>query len=744
MNYLKKIVNFTYKIKGNLIKSFKKIGLVLLLATLFSPFLLFSQEVDVNKLKAEVQKYINEKNFSFEFVEKVFNIAYYYQHSDPTEGIKYVGDIILIPELLANDELISIIYTKYGNLYAELDKNDIAVDYLTKARNLDYNNNRMGSYYWESVDLGNIFFKLRNYEMAIENYKIAVDGFEKMNDIDFKEIYHARAVANENTGLSFANLLNFDSAYHYFRVSQKYRYLSKNKLGIKLINYNLAKFFFTNKKYDSTYSNLRKSLDMLDFVMELPGINYEYWRYHIKAGFLMSLYFDKLDKKDSSGYYYKQAIKWAEENLTLSPRIVLLNQIAEIYFTENNFKHSLELANMAHDLIFKNEYYNFLPHTNKLLSDLYYVLGDFENAIKFRKEYDRFYDSTFIFSQNKSIELEINSKNLKTKIDKITKQKLEKDQEVKTLYNVGAALIIFIAIIAIFLIIFYKLNTDRKRLNKQLSIKNNELSNINQELRDSQQEVQQANEELLALNEQLRFTNFELEESNNTKNKLFSIIAHDMKNAIGGSISLIDLLNNSYDDLSSDERREYVEMIAQSSNRVYKLLENLLTWSSTLRGKVKANLEHHNLYRVVQNSVDLYQQKAKEKNIEVQNLININLEFYFDASLIDTVIRNILNNSIKYSLPNGKILIDNQNETTYVLIRIKDEGVGMDSQKAAGIFQSEFNKSTEGTNGEKGTGLGLLICYEFVKLHHGEIWFESQINQGTTCFIKLPLIADVP
>lgn len=709
-----------------------------LLAIIFSQNILFSEETDIKKLEQDVENQIQQKKFDFSLVEQVFNIAYYYQHSNPSKGLEYVKHILLIPDIFTNDDLLSIIYTKYGNLYTELDKNDLAVEYLMKALRISQKNKKLGSYYWVSVDLGNIFFKLRNYKKAIENYKVAVDGFGKMNDLELKVVYHARAVANENTALAYANLKNQDSAMHYFRRSQKYRYLSNNKLGIKLINYNLGKYFFTINQLDSAYSNIQKSLSITDFVMELPGINYEYSRYHIKALFLMSIYFSKKNNRDSSNYYFKTALEWSDKTLTLSPRIVVLNQTAELYYDEKKFDISLLLAKKAHKLIMDSAYYVYLPYTNKLLSDSYYELGDNENAMKFRKEFDRFSDSTTIFSQNKSIELEIDSKDLEMKISNMEKLKEAKDREFSILFRISIGLLIFIGLIAIFVFIYYKLNRDKKRLNKQLVLKNNELNAINQELRDSQIEVQQANEELLTLNEQLRSTNFDLEESNNTKNKLFSIIAHDLKNAIGGSINLVGLLNSSYDELTAEEKREYVELIAQSSNRVYKLLENLLTWSSTLRGRVKPNFEHNNIYLVAQNSVDLYQNKANEKQIKISNNINDKLDFIFDASLIDAVIRNILNNAVKYSLQNGNIYIDAIDDSNDVIISIMDTGVGMPPEKAVGIFQSQFNKSTEGTNGEKGTGLGLMICYEFIKLHFGDIWFESEINKGTTCFIKLP------
>jgi len=720
------------------IKYFLNIVILLVLAIIFSQNVLLSKDNEIKILESEVEQSIKEKNFKHPFADKVFHIAYYYHQSDPLKGINYVKKILTIPELHSDDFTLSVIYNRYANLYSELEKNDIAVKYLSEAISISKKINDFGSYYWMSVDLGNIFFKVRNYEKAIENYKIAAYGFPKISIQDQKSIYHAIAVANENIGLSYSNLSHFDSAMYYIRIAQKYRYLSKNNLGIKIINYNLGKFFFANKQYDSSYINIMKSLDMTDFIMDKPGINFEYAKYHIKALYILSNLYNELGKNDSANFYFKKATSFMDEQLTLSPRLSLLTQTAKIFYEGKRYDLGLELALKAYKLILDSSMMVFLPPINKILSDIYYNMGDYKKAIQFRREYDIFNDSTFIFSQNKLLVMELDASELDSKIKEIKQQNKIKEEEVHYLYNISLILLIFIAVIISFVYIFYKLNRDKKKLNNTLAQKNEELNQTNESLTDSQIEIQQANEELLALNDQLRSTNFELEESNNTKNKLFSIIAHDLRNSIGSGVNLIDLLNTSYDELTNEERREYVDLIAQSSNKVYRLLENLLTWSSTLRGNVKPNLDLNNLYRVAQNSVELYEQKANEKSIKIINNIKNDIEINFDASLIDTVIRNILNNAVKYSLPDGHIYLDAKVENGSVLISIRDEGIGMPPEKAAGIFKSQFNKSTEGTFGEKGTGLGLMICYEFVKLHNGDIWFESEINKGTICFIKIP------
>lgn len=248
------------------------------------------------------------------------------------------------------------------------------------------------------------------------------------------------------------------------------------------------------------------------------------------------------------------------------------------------------------------------------------------------------------------------------------------------------------------------------------------------------------NLELVSSQEELAKINENLEASNQTKNTLFSIIAHDLKNAIGGVRTLNQMLVDDFERFDKEELQELIQLMNNSSNSMYSLLENLLLWSSSQRGNIKPNKELNYPYFIVNNNKNLYSHSASEKNLEILNLVPKDFAFVFDASLLDTVVRNLINNAIKFSNEGGKISVSCSRQGNEILFCISDNGVGMPQEKANNIFNMNVNKSTTGTKGEKGTGLGLMVCYDFVKMHDGRIWFESEVGKGTNAYFTFEYI----
>jgi len=199
-------------------------------------------------------------------------------------------------------------------------------------------------------------------------------------------------------------------------------------------------------------------------------------------------------------------------------------------------------------------------------------------------------------------------------------------------------------------------------------------------------------------------------------------------------MSMNKMIVDDFDKFEKSDIRTFVNLMNDAIIRMYKLMENLLLWSSSQRGNIKPTKELNYPYYVVENTIQLYQQAINEKNLKVINQIPKDFAFVFDATLFDTVIRNLVNNSIKFSNIDGEIKISCSREGKEVLFCVCDNGVGMPQDKADKIFKIDKNKSTTGTKGEKGTGLGLMVCYDFVKMHNGRIWFESEVGKSTKAF----------
>jgi two-component system sensor histidine kinase/response regulator len=245
--------------------------------------------------------------------------------------------------------------------------------------------------------------------------------------------------------------------------------------------------------------------------------------------------------------------------------------------------------------------------------------------------------------------------------------------------------------------------------------------------------------ELKRLNKKLKVSEDNLRNLNATKDKFFSIIAHDLKNPLGNFKDVTKLLHESYTDFTEEERIEYLELIKESSNSIYSLLENLLEWSKTQRGQIHYNPIHFEIYDIVNNTINLLHLAADNKKIELKNSIGSPSIVFGDANLLNTVIRNLISNSIKFTPVNGKVEINLNIDGIFNVVSIKDSGVGMSQSTIDKLFRIDVSVTTLGTAQETGTGLGLILCKEFVEIHKGKIWVESELGNGSTFFIKIPI-----
>lgn len=225
--------------------------------------------------------------------------------------------------------------------------------------------------------------------------------------------------------------------------------------------------------------------------------------------------------------------------------------------------------------------------------------------------------------------------------------------------------------------------------------------------------------------------NKELKDANATKDKFFRIIAHDLKNPFNAIIGYSDLILKKLNSYSKDQISDSVKKIHESSENTYKLLENLLQWSMSQTGKIGFTPKEYNVEEILKEAILQTNNQAMAKNISVDYIIKGNPLVHADENMITTVLRNLISNAIKYTLPFGDITITVSDEENKKKFTISDNGIGMDKSTMNKLFKINEKVTKEGTNKEKGTGLGLLLCKEFVEKHDGKIWAESELNQGS-------------
>ena len=221
---------------------------------------------------------------------------------------------------------------------------------------------------------------------------------------------------------------------------------------------------------------------------------------------------------------------------------------------------------------------------------------------------------------------------------------------------------------------------------------------------------------------------------NQVKDRLFSIVSHDLKDSITGVKAFLDLLRE--DSISQEEFDELIPELSENADNAAALLMNLLNWSKSQMQNLEPKPELFNIQDVFQDKMNLVQKKVEQKNIIMLDE-SIKDFVYADRSMVEIVIQNLLANAVKFSRIGDVITISNRERNGNVLICIEDTGVGISEENQKKLFKNG-GFTTRGTNAEKGTGLGLSICKQMVELNYGKIWVESEPNLGSKFFVELP------
>lgn len=302
-----------------------------------------------------------------------------------------------------------------------------------------------------------------------------------------------------------------------------------------------------------------------------------------------------------------------------------------------------------------------------------------------------------------------------------------------------------------------KYEKEVKALNESLEIKvkerTAELKDALKRIEESNIELKELNEsialdarKLYLLNEKLAASENELKIANQTKDKFFSIISHDLRNPIGSQRNLLELLSQHFEGMPGEEVLKLINMLYESSNHTVDLLENLLQWSRVQSNRIEFAPTNNTFYYAVERCISLVSPAAKDKNISLKNLVSKSVIAYYDNFFVETTLRNLLTNAIKFTHNGGEVEVGakeitissfNQ-ESNFIEVYVKDSGLGMSKEFLEKLFRIDENVTMLGTAKEKGTGLGLILCKEFVEKQGGRIWVESEEGVGSTFYFTIP------
>lgn len=592
-----------------------------------------------------------------------------------------------------------------------------------------------------------------------DDYINALSGYEKAKTL-FKQLKDELGVAKVNNSIGLLEIKRGNYAKGLQYCLSAIDELEKRNLRteLKLSYSNLAKVYYNINAYNKAIEFYQKALEIQEQLNDIEGINksnfylaelFSIKKEHRKAIEYYKKVLENIDSKNDSirgnifpklgGEYlkfndYDTATKYLIQGYNINVRsknkpnlLTTLNNLGDLNLQQRRLvlaeKQLLEAGTIAKELDNKNE---LLRHY-KLMKALDSTKRKFDRAFVWQRKYyslknelDRSNISSDINTNTKfSLELDPNfDKEIITPNENSIKPTnvavdAENKQKIDRFKLIFYALLAALAIVSTFLILIY--------LKRNSSIK------YTQELEEKNIKIQLQNE---AFQEQTKH----LENVNNVKDKLFSIVSHDLKDSLSSINGFIDLLKDG--SLSREEFDNLIPELSENANSASLLLFNLLNWSKSQMHSLEPKPSLFDVQEVFEDKVKLIEQRMENKGI---TLVDRSLRdfAYADRSMFEIVIQNLLANALKFSNNGDTITISNHISNGNCIISVADTGIGISKHNIEKLFKSN-TFTTMGTNNEKGTGLGLSICKELIELNNGKIWVESTQNVGSTFYVQLP------
>lgn len=544
------------------------------------------------------------------------------------------------------------------------------------------------------------------YKLIALAYKMHGDDYTAL-----KNFFNEKAIRdriNDNYGKVIL-LANIGETYRaVFEHQKALDYVNKSLSLSKQIDYTYGTAYALNRlasvyfEFNDTI-NFQKSISLANESNRLAyqiGNNSLISNNYLIIGGSLS-YFHKYD--ESLEYLFKSL----EYNLISQETIhksLILKSISVAYYYKKDYLKTLEYARLA---LIEAKKYNVKVY-KWLAADITYraykEIKQWDSAYAYLDYYLAVKDE--MYNEEKEYALfRTELKYQKIDFDRIEKANSEKQLMIFAIFGISLA-----SLISIITLIY---------------LRNKKLSKINKQLSEKNSIIEKQKEELSVLN--------------STKDKFFSIIAHDLKNPLGSFKFTTATLRNSFFEFTEEERIEFLDLMKDSAENVYSLLENLLEWSRSQRGTLNFNPIEFDVYTLATNNITSTKFLADHKNITLDNRINPDTIICADINMMNTIIRNLLTNAVKFTKDNGHISIFDLVENGIYKLSVKDTGIGIEKSKIEKLFRIDAQVSTHGTNNERGTGLGLILCKEFIEKHNGAIRVESIPNSGSTFTIELPI-----
>ena len=489
-----------------------------------------------------------------------------------------------------------------------------------------------------------------------------------------------RAILLQNKGNVYAVMKEYDKAEEFFK--NAYAEITKinSPANQALITYNLGALYYRQKRYAEAKEYIENSLESY---LKIGDQAYIERCYRV----LGAICFDQKDYFRAKNYYY-MALEIAQS--IKNPNSIMGN-CKNLYQT-----------------------YWHLGYNKKNIDDL-------DKALTYFVKYNHIKDSLYqIETTAKILELEkqYETEKKNTQIDLLEKENQHQEDQILAQHTQRNYLIFIIILVSGILGIFVYFFYYYKKINKLLQ-------------RQSKSILEQKN--------QISEQNVKLQKSVNTQNKLFSIIGHDLRSPLASIFNISQLIGFYIEDENYEALEKTKKMMDQKTEQILDLTDNLLSWAISQTDSLKPHFSPLNLKEIFDDCLELYRPIAGDKNITIECSEQTDLMVWADRNMVKTICRNLINNAVKFTHQNGRIIVWYESRNQFAIISIKDSGIGIDKSRLESMFEIGHEKTTRGTSGEKSTGLGLTVCKEFVDAMNGQIWVESEVGMGSQFIFELLL-----
>ncbi len=644
-----------------------------------------------------LEKKLKEKLTDSARVRTLIRLAFAYQYQDVQKSIDYSAEAVKLAEDKNLDNQKARSYSSLGtfnairgNYTAAASLNNLALNIAIKLRDsvqigLAYNN------------LGTDYFALSKFDEAYFNfthaYWLAIVSKDSLS----------MAISLHNIATVFKELGQYDKAINYLNLAKNISVAIDDKDGLPYTYDEQGDIFIRKGEYDSALIKLKEALKLTR--LQKLGVN-ELEPSVINKIAKVYLHRNEFDK--AMAYYdstfalnEKTGNEFGTAQVYLGRGLVLMKQ--------KKYDEALKLIQDGATIAHRTNSLALEIECNQQLSKLFELKGDFKKSLEYFKLYKTLEDSLFnqgmqakLLQDQVRFETESKDEQIKslTQLEEFRKVEIKKQELITNILVVAVALTI------ILLFTVYRSGQRRVRINRLL----------------------------VEHQEEIKRRSIELEQLNQVKDKFFSIISHDLRSPINALSGILDLLDNNQ--LKPSEFEMLTRELRVQFNHTKTLINNLLDWALLQMDKLKMQPERINLFDMVEENFKLLS-SLHLKNIQMVNSIAPATFAFADVNTVNLVFRNLILNAIKFTDNGGTITISCRDQGDTMAIAVKDNGVGIAPEIQKILFEKTSGYSTRGTANEKGTGLGLILCKEFVEKNGGKIWLESELGKGSTFFFTL-------